>query len=262
MEEHDLQLLTRAAQLAEAAYDDDIPGAKKIENKRTSTTAYLLRGQDIDYLTIRGTQRGFSLDWLFNALIIPFPVKGALIHLGFYLHLKGILKEVYQDLNPGKRLVLTGHSLGGGACEVLALLCRDFKGPISLICWGKPNLFSRLKRCRLDHLRHHYSFVHGSDIVARIPRYGFRPSTGNQLKQVWFSNEGTTFINPSTQMKRADWALMNSVSDHGMAGYRSRLAQWCMECRPPQPKKEKKVKVKVKGQGKKKKRNQKTGFYI
>ena len=262
MEEHDLQLLTRAAQLAEAAYDDNIPGAKKIENPKTSTTAFFLRGDTIDYLTIRGTQKGFTRDWLFNALAIPYPVKGALIHLGFYLHLKGILKDVHKELNPAKRLVLTGHSLGGGACETLAHLCREHKAPVSLICWGKPNLFSRLKRCRLDHLRHHYSFVHGSDIVARIPRYGFRPSTGNQLKQVWFSNEGTTFITPSTQMKRADWALMNSVSDHGMARYRSRLAQWCMECRPPQPKKKMKVKVKVKGQGKKKKRNQKTGFYI
>jgi len=252
--DHDLQLLTRAAQLAEGAYDDDIPGAKKIENKRTSTTAYLLRGLDIDYLTIRGTQRGFSRDWLFNALIIPFPVKGALIHLGFYLHLKGILKEVRKELNPSRRLVLTGHSLGGGACETLAHLCRDHKAPVSLICWGKPNLFSRLKRCRLDHLAHHYSFCHGSDIVSRLPRYGFRPSSGNQLRQIWFSNKGTTFINPTTRMKRDDWRISDSFSQHGMAGYRSRLAQWCMECRPPQPKKKMK--------GKKKKRNQKTGFYI
>ena len=250
--DHDLQLLTRAAQLAEAAYDDDIPGAKKIENKRTSTTAYMLRGHDIDYLTIRGTQRGFSRDWLYNALVIPFPVKGALIHLGFYLHLKGILKDVYKELNPAKKTILVGHSLGGCAGEVLAHLCRDFKA-LSLISFGKPNLFARFtwRQCRLDHLHHHYSFVHGSDIVARIPRYGFKPSSGNQLQQIWFSNEGTTFINPTTQMKRKDWALSNSVSDHSMSGYRSRLAQWCKECQPPQRTKKRK-----------KKRNLKSGFYI
>ena len=81
---HDTGLLTKAAHLAEQAYKDEIPGAKKFENKRTDTTCFLLKTADVDYVIWRGTES--RRDWLYNLLFIPRPIRGAWIHMGFYRH--------------------------------------------------------------------------------------------------------------------------------------------------------------------------------
>ena len=73
--DHNIEMLTRAAQLAEAAYNDTIPGAQKFENKRTSTTAFLIRNpqKGEDWVVWRGTSD--RRDWLFNFLLLFIPVK-------------------------------------------------------------------------------------------------------------------------------------------------------------------------------------------
>ena len=221
---HDLPLLIKAAQLAEGAYNTTIEGAKKYENKRTDTTAFLLKSPNIDYVVWRGTES--RRDWLYNLLFIPRPVKNAWIHTGFYRHLQGVWKEIRLDLNPAKKTIFIGHSLGGGAAECAAHLCREFRN-LHLITFGKPNTFAKFKPCRLDHLKTHYSIVNGSDIVARIPRIGYRPSSGDNLCQLWFANDGRDLVNPDTATKREDWKAKDSVADHLMGGYRSRLDTFC-----------------------------------
>ena len=170
--EHNIEMLTRAAQLAQAAYDDTIPGAQKFENKRTSTTAFLLRNpqKGEDWVVFKGTAE--KKDWAFNLLFFFIPVKKAWIHLGFYLAQQGVWKDIRQQLNPANKTVLVGHSLGGACAEVSAHMCREFSD-LHLFAFGKPNTFSKFKKCRMDHLKSFYSIVHGSDVVARIPRVGF-----------------------------------------------------------------------------------------
>ncbi|MDP6179587.1 MAG: hypothetical protein QGG48_06830, partial [Desulfatiglandales bacterium] len=75
-----------------------------------------------------------------------------------------------------------------------------------------------------------YSCVHGSDVVARIPRVGYRPSSGKNLRQLWFSNTGEDYINPPKDLKVADWSVKNSVEDHMMTAYRQRTTAFCNEC--------------------------------
>ena len=227
--DHNIEMLTRAAQLAEAAYDDTIPGAQKFENKRTSTTAFLLRNpqKGEDWVVFKGTAE--KKDWAFNLLFFFIPVKKAWIHLGFYLAQQGVWKEIRQQLNPANKTVLVGHSLGGACAEVSAHLCREFSD-LHLFAFGKPNTFSKFKKCRMDHLKSFYSIVHGSDVVARIPRVGYRPSSGKNLKQLWFSNAGEDYINPPKDLKVADWSVRDSVEDHMMTGYCQRIAAFCSDC--------------------------------
>lgn len=227
--DHNIEMLTRAAQLAEAAYNDTIPGAQKFENKRTSTTAFLIRNpqKGEDWVVWRGTSD--RRDWLFNFLLLFIPVKKAWIHLGFYLHHRGIWKEIRKELNPANKTVFVGHSLAGACAEISAHLCREFRD-LHLIALGKPNVFSRFKKCPMDHLHTFYSLVHASDLVARIPRYGYRPSSGKNLRQLFFSNTGEDYINPPRELKLAEWSVAESVADHMMTAYRQRTTAFCNEC--------------------------------
>ena len=226
---HNIELLTRAAELAEAAYNDTIPGAQKFENKRTSTTAFLLRNphKGEDWVVFKGTAE--KKDWAFNLLFFFIPVKKAWIHLGFYLAQQGVWKNIREQLNPANKTIFVGHSLGGACAEVSAHLCREFSD-LHLYAFGKPNTFSKFKECRMDHLQSFYSCVHGSDVVARIPRVGYRPSSGKNLRQLWFSNTGEDYINPPKDLKVADWSVKNSVEDHMMTAYRQRTTAFCNEC--------------------------------
>lgn len=64
------QLILKASELALAAYNEDIKGAMKIENARTSTTAFILEEDNIQYIIFRGTQQ--VRDWIFNMTAIPW----------------------------------------------------------------------------------------------------------------------------------------------------------------------------------------------
>ena len=229
--QHDTALLTKAAHLADQAYDTDIPDAKKFENKQTDTTCFLLKTADVDYVVWRGTES--RRDWLYNILFIPRPIRGAWVHMGFYRHQQGVWRAVRKELNPAKKTVQIGHSLGGACAEISCHLSREFSN-LHLVTLGKPNTFSKVKQCRMDHLKTQYSVVHGSDIVARIPRIGYRPSTGNNLRQLWFAHNGQDLVNPSPEIKKEDWKASESVSDHMMKGYMSRIAAFCKNCATPE----------------------------
>lgn len=230
--QHDTALLTKAAHLADQAYDADIPGAKKFENQKTDTTCFVLKTTEVDYVVWRGTES--KRDWLYNILFIPRPIRGAWIHMGFYRHQQGVWKDVRKELNPAKKTVQIGHSLGGACAEIACHLSREFKD-LHLVALGKPNTMSRFKKCRMDHLQSQYSVVHGSDIVARIPRIGYRPSTGDNLRQLWFANNGQDFVNPDAQIKQDDWKAKDAVTDHMMSGYVTRIAEFCKKCATPEP---------------------------
>ena len=110
---HDTGLLTKATQLAADAYKETIPGAQKFENSKTSTTAFVLKTAEADYCIWRGTES--MRDWRFNAMFWPWPVKRAFVHYGFYRHQQAVWKELRKILNPGKKTIFAGHSLGGQA---------------------------------------------------------------------------------------------------------------------------------------------------
>jgi predicted lipase len=219
--------LQKAANLAREAYNETIAGAIKYENKRTSMVAFLERdqGNSEDWLVFRGTDS--IKDWAYNFNFLPVRVQGSWIHCGFWLAHRSLWKKIRKDLNPAKKLKIVGHSLGGAMAEasVLMLKKQNFKH-IDLYAFGKPNLFAKFQRDKQAQLdfpafKKQVSVVNSSDVVARVPRIGYRAAL-NQT-QLWFGPEGVNAIDPESSTKRKQWDMSESISDHGMDGYCMRM---------------------------------------
>ena len=219
--------LQKAAEMARDAYQDTLGTAIKYENPRTSMVAFLTRdyGTNEDWLVFRGTDS--IKDWAYNFNFLPVRVQGSWIHCGFWLAHRSIWKDIRKDLNPAKKLKIVGHSLGGALAEasVLMLKKQNFKH-IDLYTFGKPNLFAKFQRDKQAQLdfpafKKQVSVVNSSDVVARVPRIGYRAAL-NQT-QLWFGPNGRDAVDPSTETKRKEWDLSESISDHGMDGYCVRM---------------------------------------
>ena len=234
-------MLRRAARMSRAAYEPDdalmTAGAIKFENKRTSTVAYLLRQERQQWLIWRGTD-GSIKDWIYNLAIIPIRLRGgSWIHGGFYLAHRSLWADIKKELEPDQPLMVIGHSLGGALAETTVIRLKNAKREgfkkqftqINMIAFGKPNLFFRFQRRKNAELsfagfKTHLSVVNSSDLVARIPRFGYRPAL-NQT-QLWFGPDND-IINPTTAVKREHWNLSSSLRDHRMEGYCSRMNEFC-----------------------------------
>lgn len=220
-----MQNLLQAASFARLSYRDKIAATTKYENKKTSMVAFLKRNNEEDWLVFRGTD---SLkDWAYNANFLPVRVQGSWVHCGFWLAHRSLWKQIRKDLNPSKRLVIVGHSLGGALAElsVLYLKKQNFKH-IDLYTFGKPNVFAKWQRKKQAQLafsafKQQVSVVHSSDVVARIPRLGYRAAL-NQT-QLWLGPDGNDVVDPASDLKRKEWDLSESVADHGMDGYCDRI---------------------------------------
>tara|TARA_S200002703_G_scaffold49478_1_gene42925 strand:+ start:926 stop:1609 length:684 start_codon:yes stop_codon:yes gene_type:complete len=203
----------KAAKLALQAYKDDIKGALKIENKLTSTVAFVKIEDDCQYVVFRGTN---SLgDWLFNLSALPAYYNRRWTHAGFALAHKSVWKRIKRLLDPGKKTLVTGHSLGGALSELTAWACRDFVD-LSMICFGKPRVFVRGSKKRMNH-KDQISYVAHSDVVTRVPRLGFEPDRNQDL--IYFDSSNKVFFNPTRYHMKKDFCISQSISDHSMNSY-------------------------------------------
>ena len=219
-----MQNLLIAARYANSAYEDQIRGAKKFYNEKTSMVAYLRKERDQDWLAFRGTDS--MKDWAYNVNFLPIRAHGSWVHWGFWRAHKSIWPEIRKELDPGRCLNIVGHSLGGALSELSVLCLRNesFR-EINLYTFGKPNVFAKWQRrkgAQLDFpaFKHQVSVVNSSDVVARVPRIGYRAAR-NQT-QLWFGPNGD-LVNPETAIKRQHWDLLDSVSDHDMGEYCKRV---------------------------------------
>lgn len=202
----------KAAKLSLEAYKD-IQGCTKIENKWTSTVAYVHFSADCNYVVFRGTN---SLgDWVFNLSAIPVYYNKRWTHGGFAAAHKSVWKRIERLLDPDKKTVVVGHSLGGALAELTAWACKDFKD-LSMITFGKPNVFFRGSRKKMNH-NVQLSYVSGSDVVTRIPKFGYVPDANQDL--IYFDNWGQVYLNPPRKYIKNDFGLGDSISDHSMVSY-------------------------------------------
>lgn len=192
--------------------------AKKFRCWWTSAEAYLHEGEDLDFLTFKGSSE--PMDWLMNLTAIPIPAGTGFTHAGFTLAHWSIWRKIRKELTPGKPLVVTGHSLGGAMAERTCALMRSHP-QLHMITFGKPNLFWANTAPSMNHLKAQISVVSGSDLVPRIPRIGYGPSKTQTM--LYLANDGSHSINPSKQYLLDDWQLDGAVSDHSMNSYRERF---------------------------------------
>lgn len=216
------QLIKKAAKYALKAYDEDMDGAIKIENSKTSTTAYIIEHARHQYVVFRGTQQ--ARDWIFNLTAFPWRYSGRWVHGGFMMAHRSVWDKISPHLNPDKEIIFVGHSLGAALAELSAHRCRSLPN-VRLITFGKPNVFLRPSKAKMKKLKSQVSFVCGSDMVARIPSIGFCPDAGQTL--VYFDNWGKTWIDPPESYVRRDRGIGDAISDHDMAGYCRFTANFC-----------------------------------
>lgn len=213
-------LLRMGCSYAMKAYDEEITDTIKIESRWTSTTAYVAKRKSIDVITFRGTQQ--IGDWLFNLAAIPVPYAGRLCHSGFALAHRSVWKKILPHIDMKKRTLICGHSLGGALAELSAAKLHKKHPNLNLVTFGKPNTFFKGFKRPMG-LDKQFSLISGSDMVARVPRLCYGPSSSQTV--IYFSNAGEDCINPSKDYKRDDFMSEKdeAISDHFMEGYKSRL---------------------------------------
>ncbi len=216
-------LLNMACSWSIKAYNDQNRDAIKIENKLTGATAFVVKRKSIDVIVFRGTQRKIN-DILTDLCVVPVPYAGRLCHGGFVAQHASIWSKIKKHLDPKKRTLICGHSLGGALAELSAAKLNGKHDNINLITFGKPNVFFKgfKKPMSLDN---QISCVHGSDMVARIPRFCYGPSSSQTM--LYFSNSDSDYINPSKETRVADRGnLKDRIADHLMEGYNQRLKRF------------------------------------
>ena len=152
-------------------------------------------------LAVEGTNE--TTDWVTN---LKFLIKRDDCHRGFKNNANRTLAQLvvaYEGLNPERKLVITGHSLGGATATLIAdLLWESGNKNIALVTAGSPRPGGRSLRGRLTGLEHH-RFVHGNDIV---------PGTPPRLV-------GFVHTHPRTYLPDAVETRFDGVADHNIGDY-------------------------------------------
>ena len=120
-------------------------------------------------LAVEGTNE--TTDWVTN---LKFLIKRDDCHRGFKNNANRTLAQLvigYEALDPKRKLVIAGHSLGGATATLIAdLLWESGNKNIALVTAGSPRPGGRRLKRRINGVEH-LRFVHGNDIVPTTPPF-------------------------------------------------------------------------------------------
>ena len=152
-------------------------------------------------LAVEGTKE--KTDWITN---LKFLIRRDDCHRGFKNNCNRTLAQLvvaYEGLNPERKLVITGLSLGGATATLIAdLLWESGNKNIALVTAGAPRPGGRRLKNRLNGLEQ-YRFVHGNDIVPNTPPFIV----------------GYVHPSPKIQLKDINETKFDGVTDHNIGDY-------------------------------------------
>ena len=152
-------------------------------------------------LAVEGTNE--TTDWITN---LKFLIKRDDCHRGFKNNANRTLASLvigYEALDPKRKLILAGHSLGGATATLIAEALWDSGNKnIGLVTAGSPRPGGRRLRKRIKDLCH-LRFVHGDDIVPGTPP--------------WLA--GYVHTHPVVKLKDEKDTRFDGVADHNMGSY-------------------------------------------
>ena len=162
----------------------------------------------VTILAVEGTNE--KTDWITN---LKFLIKRDDCNRGFKNNCNRTLAKLvvaYEGLNPERKLVIAGHSLGGATATLIAdLLWESGNKNIALITAGSPRPGGRRLKRRLKDLEH-LRFVHGNDIVPGTPP--------------WLA--GYVHTHKKIQLPDENDTRFDGVADHNMGSYVSAARKW------------------------------------
>ena len=152
-------------------------------------------------LAVEGTKE--TTDWVTN---LKFLIKRDDCHRGFRNNANRTLAQLvigYEALDPKRKLIIAGHSLGGATATLIAEALWDSGNKnIGLVTAGSPRPGGRRLRRRIKDLEH-FRFVHGDDIVAGTPP--------------WLA--GYVHTHPAIKLKDENDTRFDGVADHNIGDY-------------------------------------------
>lgn len=171
--------------LSKTAYEDDHEMMKFLAQgmgfeecqifKMANSAAYALIGDEVVVIAFRGTEFTSLSDWQTDAYTKFKLVPGVgRMHSGFYNAYEDVRRDVEHTLrnHEGKKIWLTGHSLGGAMAVVCAVqLNRKNLGRPHIVTFGQPRVGDNSTARWIDgkFFRKYQRIVNDNDIVPRLP---------------------------------------------------------------------------------------------
>lgn len=135
------------------------------------TQCFVALTPEVALVSFRGTEsRG---DWLRNVNVPGRTRAYGVAHRGFLGAFQAVESRLRSALSgtSGRKLILTGHSLGGALATVMAAEWQDFMPASWIVTFGQPAVGSGA--FRMFFLQHYsgkfFRFVNDDDIVPRVP---------------------------------------------------------------------------------------------
>lgn len=226
------------------------------EDTKTDTQGFGCTYETALILCFRGTEskRDAILDGKRNK--IPFQVEDRVVgkvHEGFAEAANAIRKQVEEFVakhSSGKRIWITGHSLGGAIATLVAAGIAHSRGPEALggiYTFGQPRVGNgTFKRMLIEKLggkpevqRKVFRIYRCADPVAMMPRFGYRHVTGQRCyisrngalalgarprQRYWERAIAWTMVVPRILTSGGRLTELESlVSDHYSSGYLTKL---------------------------------------
>ena len=194
--------------------------------------AYLFSNDTDVIITCRGTQPGEMNDIFADLEVFKSDsVTGTKIHQGFKEEVDKIYDEIEEkvELQQGKKIWATGHSLGGAMATILAQRLEFAGGHDvdTLYTYGSPRAGGPRFRAWCDKHLNHQRFVNNNDVVPCVPSF-FRWRHTGKCHYIKSTGEVTNLGRWSSERIRdKGWSLLKTIfkgrldliADHNIDDY-------------------------------------------